>query len=320
MIKELTNKQKEMTAVYRDEAIRIGHHATPEPMDEKLVRELTDAHRESCGVAKAKQFIVAESPWQVLETYGKKYDTITVSSALYGQHDVNWLWFYKFFRDECGLVDQVKPLNYLIELCHHVNWMWMSSDTTIAVRKPVEAHLVTRKRAFIDVDGNNSTFDDLVLHNTEGMALKYADGRGLYKLNNIDFFKEDVIKLVNTPADLLSPADVLGVRNTEQRTELIKKIGIDRVFSSLDKKALHKKTFKVGGNYKLYELYLNQNRRVYLEGKCPSQNEVFLERVPSECVTVDQALQWREDWALRRVTDGTIRGADHVYIEPEIQS
>lgn len=320
MIKELTKKQKEATTQYRDEAIRIGLHATPEPMDEKLVRELTDAHRVSRGVPKAKNFIVCESPWQVLETYGKKYNTITVSTSLGGQHDVSWLWYYKFFRDECGLVKQVKPLNYLIELCHHVNWMWMSSDATIAVRKPVEAHLVNRKRAFIDVNGNSSTFDCPTLHNPEGMALVYADGRGLYKINNVDFFDKQSIDLINTPANLMDAAQVMAIKNTEHRSLLIQKMGIGRVFDKLNKKLLHTKTFDIGGTYELYELYLNNSRRVYLSGKCPSKGDIFCERVPPNTETVDQALQWRQDWALGRVQKDELKPVDHVYNEPKAQS
>lgn len=318
MIKALTAEQKAKTVEYRDEAIRIGLHAT-EIFNEKLVQELTDAHRVQHGLKKAENFLVVDSPWQAVELYGKH--GVSTSNALYGQHDVNWLWYYKFFRDECGLVEQVEPIKYLIELCREVNWFWMSSNTTIVTRKPVEAKLVNRKRAFTNVNGKLDTFSCPTFHSEQGMALRYRDGKGLYKLNNIDFNEPELIRLLEQDPAERSLQDILAVRNTEQRTELMKTIDIEKAISHTDNKTLHEKTFDIGGHYQLLSVnFGDDNRRVYLTGKCPSKGEAFYERVPVACQTVDQALQWRQDYALRKITDQTLRDASHRYIEPKSQS
>lgn len=318
MIKTLTAEQKAKTVEYRDEAIRVGLHAT-EIFNEKLVQELTDAHRVQHGLKKAENFLVVDSPWQAVELYGKH--GVNTSNALYGQHDVNWLWYYKFFRDECGLVKQTDPIKYLIELCREVNWFWMSGNTTIVTRKPVEAKLVNRKRGFTNVEGESDTFSCPTLHSEQGMALRYRDGKGLYKLNNIDFRESELITLLEQDPAERSLQDILAVRNTEQRTELMKTIDIKKAISHTDNRTLHEKTFDIGGHYQLLSVnFGDNNRRVYLTGKCPSKGEAFYERVPVACQTVDQALQWRQDYALRKITDQTLRDASHRYIEPKSQS
>lgn len=307
-----------MTAVYRDEAIKIGMD-TATRFNKKKVKELTDAHRVSCGHAKATNFIVMDSPYAAVKKFGST--GLSPSNALYGQHDVNWLWFYKFFRDECGLVEQTKPLEFLIELCYEVNWMWMSSNTTVVCRRPVEIHTVNRQIPFTDVHGNETTFKGPILHAENGMALKYKDGKGIFKLNNIDFFDEESIKLIKTPAEDVQVEDVLAIRNTEQRTELLKKIGIDRAFSSVENEVLHTKKFDIGGQYQLLAVdFGDTQKKIYLSGKCPSKGEPFYERVPNKCKTVDQALQWRQDYALRKILGQELRDVNHQYIEPLKQS
>lgn len=315
---KLTAEHKAKTVEYRDEAIRIGLHAT-DLFNEKLVKELTNAHRVQHGLKKAEHFIVMDSPWQAVSEYKKR--GVTVNTALYGQHDANWLWFYKFFRDECGLVEKAEPVQYLIELCREVNWFWVSSNTTIVCRKPVEAKLVNRKRGFTDAEGSSDTFSCPTLHSEQGMALRYRDGKGLYKLNNIDFREKDLIKILEQDPANRSLQDILKVRNTEQRTELMKTIDIEKAISHTDNKTLHEKTFDIGGQYQLLSVnFGDDNRRVYLTGKCPSKGEAFYERVPTACLTVDQALQWRQDYALRKITDQTLRNVKHEYKEPKQQS
>ena len=111
MITELTKEQEEMLVKYRDAGIEIGLATGPE-MDEEKVRELTDAHRMMCGVPKAKNFIVMDSPFAVMA----KYDACTPSNALYGQHDINWLMYYQFYRTGLGLKEETQTIVYLFEL------------------------------------------------------------------------------------------------------------------------------------------------------------------------------------------------------------
>lgn len=278
-IKTLTKSQEEALARYRELGIKIGMKADPS-IDEEKVRELTDAHRVLCGLQPAEVFTVMDSPFAACT------DGRNPGNALYGQHDISWLSFYLFFRVECGLTEETDAVKYLIELASHVGWMWMNETTTTVTRRPSEIH--TRR---VNVE-DGSTLD--VLHNTDAMALQYVDGTGVYALNGIRIPKE-YHWVITTPADSLDMQKVLGIQNTEIRTEVLKKIGIEKAFDSLKKKLLDEGEVATGGHYSLYKVYLGEKERVYLQGNCPSKGDLFFEAVPPECSTITEALSWREE-------------------------
>ena len=174
-ITKLTKEQEEKLAIYEAKGNQIGLAVGAE-FDEKEVRELTDKHRELCGIPKATNFIVFDSPMAAC----KEYDFLKPSNALYGQHDIHWLIQAMFFREECGLVEETNDMVYLYELAQRVGWMWMSSDTTVVTRRPTRLSMVK--------DG-----DHLVLHDLEKQAIEYADGEGGYYVRGVEvseIFKE----------------------------------------------------------------------------------------------------------------------------------
>jgi len=281
MITELTKEQEEMIPKYVEMGIKIGLATGPE-MDEPKVRELTDKHREICGVPKAETFLVYDSPFAAISAH----EGLTVYNALYGQHDINWLIFYQFFRAECGLHKETEKIVYLLELAKRTGWMWMNCTTTIVTRRPKFAHFLETKQ---DTNGTVQTIK--VLHNPNGMALEYADGTGIYSLYGTRLSKE--YQWLVTENGQYTIERVLTLDNTAIKTLGLRLLGpraLIQVGTAVDEWES-----PIGGKYVLYEVTINGNNRKYLSGECPSKHEPFCEAVPPDIKTCRAALAWREE-------------------------
>lgn len=274
MIENLNEKQVAMLPKYTEMGIKIGLATKPD-FDEELVKDLIDKHRVSCGLPETKNWIIYDSPITAI----KEIEDINTANACYGQHDTSWLTYYLFFRVELGLVEETEPLRYLMEIQKHIGWWWVNEENTIITRQPSKIHLIQKK-------------DLKVLHNENGLALEYKDGTGVYALNGITIPASE--EWVITTKDL-DPKKVLGIKNTEIRTEALKKIGMDKAMQYFNPKTLNTHTCKKGGDYKLVEIDINNNKRVYLDMTCPSKGSPHFEAVPPHIKTCEEALAWREE-------------------------
>ena len=125
-----------------------------------------------------------------------------------------------------------------------------------------------------------------LLHNEKGAAVLYADGFSVYALNGVRVTKE----LVETPSNKLDPKLVTTEKNAEIRREIVRKIGVDRVYQKLGGKTIN----RLGEMYELITLNIGDNRiRPYLKMRNPSLGTYHLEGVPREIKTVREALNWR---------------------------
>lgn len=281
MITELTPEQEAMLPKYAAMGIEIGLATGPE-MDEAKVRELTDAHRVMCGLKVAKTFKVYDSPFAA----AKDNEGLTPSNALYGQHDINWLMHYQFFRTECGLIKETDQIVYLMELAKRCGWMWMNEDTTIVTRRPKFIHLLPTKR-----EVNGTVREIKVLHNPNGLALEYADGTGVYSLYGTRITKE--YQWLILEAGKYDVARVLQIPNAAIKTIGLRLLGPKALITV--GKAVDKWASEKGGNYVLYSVEVDGNNRLYLSGECPSKHEPFCEAVPPTIKTCKEALAWREE-------------------------
>jgi hypothetical protein len=310
MIKELTQKQKEMTTVYRDLGIKIGFSTHDEStFDLDKIFELTNKHRVLCGIAPAKNMFYADSPhaaYKVIKDKGA-----TLSSALYGNLDINWLNYYNFYMVELGLVKETEKIVHLLELTKYVGWMWMSGDCTVITKKPIEINTYIGDLGFTDVEGKESTFKSPILHNLNGPSIVYADGVELYHLWNTRIPEELSWVVKDIELDIKR---VMRIENTDIRALALKKMGIEKAFDKVDKEVLSTKTFEVGGKYELYSVdFGGDEREIYLKMVCPSKGTTHIEGVDPSCKTVDQALgysMYEDNW----------ESPDYVYTEPLVQS
>ena len=186
-----------------------------------------------------------------------------------GCQELYWLYFYQYINNELPVDRFTGPLEETIALCEQVGWFWPHEEFIVITEKPTVLTI-------------NSTG---VLHTTTGPAIKYSDGYELYALNGVR-----ITELAHLMLAGANPKDILNVKNTEQRAELIKHYGIDKLFYELKPTLLDK-----ANGYELYSISVYEGiPRIYLKMDNPSvPDEVHIEAVHPDCKAVDQALNWR---------------------------
>ena len=93
-----------------------------------------------------------------------------------------------------------------------------------------------------------------------------------------------------TPAERLNPSEILAEPNVDRRRELIRKIGVEMMLAKLPHKVLDRQ-----GDYELLRIDfpgLVEDAR-YLKMKNPTIGVFHVEGVERECMTVEQAINWR---------------------------
>ena len=126
-----------------------------------------------------------------------------------------------------------------------------------------------------------------MVHDEHGPALAYPDGWRVWALNGVLVPRE----VVETPADELDARLLLSEPNAEVRREIVRKIGINRVFEQLGAQ-----TLDTAGDYALVNLDIGDGRRrPYLKMVNPSTGQVHLEGVAPQVRTVAEAIAWRND-------------------------
>lgn len=306
IIEKLTKEQEAQLTVYRDEGLRVGLD-TDDEYDLERVKELINKVRalHSTPLPEVKEWILLDSPFEACKIPG-----VTPANALYGSQDIHWLQFYKYFRDVCGLKKQTEKTVALRELAELIGWFWLSEDKVIITRKPCKISVSYRK-------GSNGDRVP-VIHDTEGMAIQYRDGTGVYKLDDIRI--PSAYTWLFTEKHRRTPEEILKIDDVDIRNAALKLLGPDGLISAVDHDVIEERditvahtplgkipaegtdlaevfglTYKnVTTHYRLIGFTLNDVYRIYLNGVCPSKGEKFTEAVPPGCNTVYKALNWRE--------------------------
>lgn len=284
-IESLTPEQEKAMEKWRQMGLDIGLSTSTGPLDPTLVRKLMKGVFENQGEPEPKHVFCVESPMEAFDFMKKNLtpDLDSMPYTHYGNHDSNWLVFYAFFHFECGVpgLEKVLPL---LEAAKHVGWYWTSSEeggVAVVSNKPRELHRDAQNR----------------LHRDGGPAVSYGDGFSLYFLHGVSFDTDSMQKFVTTPADQLNPDEILNIKNVEQRAEVIKKYGINKLFEKLPTTLLDSDTITDGSGtkhpYKLYKVMIGDNERTYLRMENPSVEETHIEAVHPDCQTVAQANSWR---------------------------
>lgn len=305
VIESLTPAQIAKLDEYAKMGVQVGY-ATGAEMDEVEVRRLTDEYRQlvlendpSANIEPTcKFFKVFDSP----EAAIREIPELDPSTAMYGQHDVEWLYTYLYYNMELGLKEETKEIMPLVKLAGMIHWWWLGRNATIITRRPVEIHLLEKDTP------DDPELPIKELHNPDGMALKYKDGTGFYALNGI-LIPSDLEWVITDKARRSDYRQILGIQNTEIRTEVMKLLGAGAIETHLPKKVLDKYSDSVGGDYVLYEVDFNETKRIYLKGACPSSGSEFFEAVHPDVKTCRSALNWRE---LGEIND--------VYVPPMIRT
>ncbi|MDA8389093.1 MAG: hypothetical protein M0Z58_10600 [Nitrospiraceae bacterium] len=181
----------------------------------------------------------------------------------------DWHCYYDFWQ-RIGMVGHPLLRLAMEQIKSGVFMSVLLDGLAVLARRPAEIH-------------RNGTGE---LHNNAGPAIRWRDGCEFYFLNGIPVDEQ----IITTAGSKLDSALLLKTRSPEERRELVRKIGIERVC-----RELHAKTIDRWNGYELLELPLPDmaTRAKYLKMRNPSLGVYHLEGVPPGIKTCREALSWR---------------------------
>lgn len=285
-IEKLTDSQTAKLTEYRDKWIRIGLDTRP------CNREQVEAMIPSIYEGKAKcpsEVIWANSPYEAIKLVTSKYE-ITKEEAFnafcYGQHDANWLGFYEYFNEVLDLKEQTAPIMPMVNFAKNIGWFMPFEEVFVAVERPCEVHLVANGKAYHIVNQMpDEAIINGVLHCDGGMAVKYRDGEGLYRLNGVNV----PMDIATVSGNKLDPTMMMKITNAEVRREFVRKVGMERIIEKCGAKCIDKR-----GEYELLTFDIGDGiHRPYLKMTNPSIGVYHVEGVPPNTKTVKEALAFR---------------------------
>jgi hypothetical protein len=281
MITKLTKEQEDRYKEFIDKWIAIGLSTNP-----------ADRKRAEKGIVGLYKLAGLESPkieWELSPMAGVK-KALSYGSDLGGAFFGGSLWAgysarADFFNEVCG----VKIDRNFLEMVESCGYYWTFDKVAILTERPCKISRNERGQ----------------LHCTDGMAIQYPDGWGLYALNGVVVDEA----IVMTPASKLDVKLAVETQNVEVRREIVRKIGIDIVEQKLGSKILDSKPEM---NYELISInFGDKTDRPYLKMKNPSIGVYHIEGVPPGVKTVDEALQSRKPEWMRAIPIDDINGMEY---------
>jgi hypothetical protein len=143
----------------------------------------------------------------------------SVYRAGYGQHDADWLSFYDYFSEVCGLSAQTAKLEGLQTLARSAGWYWPHEHICWVCER--------QSGVYLDDQGR--------IHNETGLAVAFPDGWGVYAIHGVR-----VPEYVIMRPEEITVADIQGERNTEIRRIKLDRYGADRYLVDSGAKEIHR--------------------------------------------------------------------------------
>jgi hypothetical protein len=201
---------------------------------------------------------VRESVWQ------------SVRQSVYGQHDANWLAFYRFFHDECGLIPQTEKLDGLWELCRSANWAMPFSGFCFVS----ERHDVVRQDAH------------KMLHCEFGPAVHYPDGFSIWAWHGVRVPQ----RVIESP-ETIAAKEVWAEPNAEIRRVMMERVGNERLLKESGAEQVHSHERGTLFHLPLPKDDPEGHMRV-VHVKDPSTDREYYLRVPPYINRADDAVAW----------------------------
>ena len=292
MITELTKEQESKFGGFVDYWIKVGLNC--EPIDFELAKKQVAKCYEVAGKNPPSHYFLVESPRASCMLFSALKNGVVpngeivktadmagwpqnkgdmkddMANQIYGYHDANWLAFYEFFRNECGLVKETEKIKPMIDLAHNCGW-WSAYEEVCIIQERHESVL-------FDSDGR--------IHNDEGPAIKYRDGLcNVYAIHGVRVNEKIVMKPHKQTVQ-----EIEGETNQE-----IKRIRIDRFGWANFLKKSKAKVIDRRRNWRdcqdeiLYEVK-DGSKRIQLTD--PSTGREYFLALPREIKTCEEAQNW----------------------------
>lgn len=272
MITELTQEQRDKMEEYRKRGIALGINT--DPVDDETIIQGVKAVYEHILKKEIPEggIVIKDSPksgWKfICEHVGEEMDY--VHPYLDGHLFSYFFSYYDYMAEVLGVqYDCITAYEALRNILNFGN-LYPLDDICVVTRKPVEVHMNAQDQ----------------YHCETGMAVRYADGYGIYMLNGVSVPGW----LVETPWEKLDPLEFAKIQNVEVRREFVRKLGVERLIQKLGAKVIDKK-----GDYELVLVDLggDTGEWPYLKMKNPSIGIWHVEAVDENCRTVDDAIRFR---------------------------
>jgi len=282
MISKLTPQQESKMAEYVNKYVEKGL-STEQASRKDVVEIVNNFYVHVMNKTKPDEVVIKDSPyscWKYIQEKTKTKMNI-VWPYLVCQFDSYKYAFYDFFINEIkvkiddNILTKYKYWRETLKL----GIIYPFDDVCIVSKKPTSIYRNSRG----------------LLHNENGPALTYSNEIELWFLNGVKMLKEHIL----TPWNKLDCKLVVKESNVEVRRELVRKIGIERIYNELGATVIDKETITINNidhNYELISLNIgDNNRRPYLKMTNPSIGVFNIEGVHPNCTTVRGALEYRNN-------------------------
>lgn len=192
----------------------------------------------------------------------------SVSLSAYGQHDVGWLAFYRFFHDECHLVEETKKLHGLWKLSQSAGWFMPFTAAAI----------VSERHAVLHRD------DQGRLHCLDGPAVMYPDGWSVYAVHGV-VVPAHVIEAPWTQ----SLQEIIKEPNEEVKRIRIERYGWERYLQDRHATPIDERLNDIEGTREA--LFQVDGIRILL-CHCPSTGRIYAMEILGEVTTCAEAQDW----------------------------
>ena len=119
------------------------------------------------------------------------------------------------------------------KISESVNYIWPNKDFVIVCDRPKEIHRNQEGR----------------LHNTQGLAIRYGDGWGLYYVHGVKFTEEQFKRIANA-----SITDIIAWEDIDQRSALLRERPVKELLENVPKRLIDHSD--ACGGYDLWEIEL----------------------------------------------------------------
>jgi hypothetical protein len=230
-------------------------------LDKKLIKDIGASVRDSVRAS------VRASVWDsVWDSVGD-----SVGDSGYGQHDANWLAFYEYFREQCGLQSQTENLTGHFQQARsggwylpHQNICWVSECHNLLIR---------------DERGR--------LHSDTHPALMYPDGWAIYAWHGVR-----VPARVIEDRSKITVEQILKEQNTEVRRVMRNLYGNDRFMLDAGAHEVDSAP-KHGARLLAIQLPGDPVEIRMMELTCSTTGNKYFERVPPDVRSALEGLSWR---------------------------
>ena len=188
-----------------------------------------------------------------------------------GQMEMYWIAYYLFphkYLRKMHSKEQMEVLGLWQEQAESCCWWWPFEKVCVMSERPLEIHMQEGQ-----------------LHKDGGPAFVSRDGWKVWYLYGVAVSPV----VAETAAGHLDSRLLLQEKNAEVRREIVRKIGVERICADLRAECIDE-----SDGYQLLMLNLGDGRRrPYLKMRNPSIGIYHIEGVHPDCLTVEAALNWR---------------------------